>query len=92
MLQALQRNRRSAMVGFLWGLVAPLIGLNLGLTLSPTIGTLLTLPWIALSAMMDQGMLELPPAFIIAAFLISGAIWSILFIVIAALATRLQGQ
>jgi hypothetical protein len=92
MLQALQRNRRSAMVGFLWGLAAPLIGLNLGLTLSPTIGTLLTLPWIALSAMMDQGMLELQPAFIIAAFLISGAIWSILFVVIAALATRLQNQ
>jgi hypothetical protein len=80
------------MVGFLWGVAAPLIGLNLGLTLSPTIGTLLTLPWIALSAMMRQGMLELPPAFIIAAFLISGAIWSILFVVIAALATRLQGQ
>jgi hypothetical protein len=85
MFQIIRRYRWITLAGFVFGVIAPFIGLYVGLVHNVTIGTVLTLPWIALSAIMDQGMLQLPVFLRIAAIVLSGIMWSFLFVVIAAL-------
>jgi hypothetical protein len=84
------RYRRIALAGFVFGLIAPLVGLYIGLVFNVTIGTVLTLPWIALSAVLGQDMLSLPLVLKLAALVLSGLIWGLLFAIAAALARGIK--
>ena len=72
-------HRRAAITGFIFGLIILWVGLYVGLAVNTTIGTVLTLPWIAIAAMAGQGMLELPFVLKVAAFVLSGLVWSLIF-------------
>jgi len=90
MLEIIGRYRWVVLAGFVFGLIAPLVGFYIGLVLNVTIGTVLTLPWIALSAVMGQDMLSLPLGLKLAALIFSGLIWSLLFATVAALARGIK--
>ncbi len=80
--------RRATIAGFIFGLIIPWIGLYIGLAVNTTIGSLLTLPWIAIAAIAGEAMLELPLVLKLAAFVLSGLIWSAIFAVAGRLLYR----
>lgn len=63
---------------FLFGLIAPFIGLFVGLQVSPLLANILMFPIIAVSAATDTPIGEMPGLLWVGMVLLSGVVWSAL--------------
>ena len=79
---------KSAIFGFIFGLIAPFIGLFLGLQVSVFLGNLLTLPFQAFFTLTGVPFGEMPGVIILLLTLISGILWAAIFYAIARLLNR----
>lgn len=86
----LKRHPLAATAGFLFGVLAPLLGVFLGLQVSPTLGNLFAFPLIAMGWVLDEPFGQLSSLSRIAALLVSGLLWS--FVYAGAAAARARGR
>ena len=75
---------RAATAGFVFGLISPLVGIFLGLQVSPTLGTVFAFPLIAAGWLVGEPFGHLSTLARVATLLVSGFVWRALFIWAAA--------
>ncbi|MEM7114699.1 MAG: hypothetical protein AAF614_19845 [Chloroflexota bacterium] len=80
---------KSAIFGFVFGLIAPFIGLFFGLQVSVFLGNLLMLPFQAFFALTGIPFGEMSGLVVLLLTLVSGVLWAAIFYVIARLLNRM---
>lgn len=84
----LKNHPRAATVGFVFGLISPLVGVFLGLQVSSTLGTLFAFPLIVAGWLIGEPFGQLSTLARVATLLISGCVWCAVFTWIAAVLNR----
>ena len=88
-----KKHLRAAILGFLFGAITPFVGVFLGLQISPFLGTLFAFPFLAAGWMFGEPFGSLSPLIKVGALLLSGLVWSFIFLSTAkALSRRSQQQ
>ena len=85
-------SRKHLIYKCLFGLAAPFIGLFAGLQVSPLLGNVLMFPFIAVSALTDIPIGEMPGWLFGALVLLSGVAWAVLLSVPGFIRARLNKQ
>lgn len=80
---------KKMLAGFVFGLIAPVIGLFIGLQVSTAVGNLLTFPIIGVSILLDVPFGLMSTAVRLGAWLFSGIVWAVIFYVIGQLVGRI---
>lgn len=75
-------------MGFLFGLVAPVVGLFAGLQFSVPVGNVLSFPLIFISILTGQPFGDWSGLLIGTGFLFSGMVWALLFVILSKLLHR----
>ena len=84
----LKRHPFAATAGFLFGVLVPLLGVFLGLQVSPALGNLFAFPLIAMAWALGEPIGQLSSLSRVAALLASGLLWCCVFAAVAAAGAR----
>ncbi len=74
------KEKKVAIAGFIFGLIAPVFGLFFGLQVSPTLGNIFTFPWIIIAMLTDSAFGYWMGVTRWIAFVFSGLVWSLIFL------------
>lgn len=77
-----KKNKKPAIIGFIFGLIAPIFGLFFGLQVSTMLGNIFTFPWILIASITGEAFGYWSGGMKLFAFLFSGAMWSGIFVLI----------
>ena len=80
-----RNHRRAALIGLVFGALAPFAGLFFGLQVSPLLGNILAFPLIVVSWLAGEPIGSLPVFLLAVGFLLSSVIWCLLFVGLAVL-------
>ena len=81
-------SKKALIIGSVWGLIAPFIGIFFGLQVSTTVGNLLAFPVIGLVYITGQPFGTWGVGYMVLAVTVSIVIWAILFGLVATLFKR----
>jgi hypothetical protein len=81
---------KQLLAGFVFGLIAPVIGLFIGLQISTAVDTLFTFPIIGVSTLLDVPFGLMTTAVRLGAWLFSGIVWAVIFCIIGLLVGRIR--
>jgi hypothetical protein len=83
-------NKKAFIWGGLFGLIAPFIGIFLGLQVSTLLGNIFAFPLIGIAYMTGQPFGMWHPALMIGAAILSIVVWALIFGIIARLFRRVR--
>ena len=78
------------MWGGVFGLVAPFIGMFIGLQVSPMVANILMFPVIAMSAALNSRFGMWSPALMLAALVLSVIVWALVFVAVDMLLKQIR--
>ena len=73
------KNKKAFVIGFIFGLIAPAIGLFLGLQIAPLLGNILIFPFLVISKIIDTPIGNWSLVLKIVGVIFSMIIWGLLF-------------
>ena len=89
-LGMLNNNKKALMWGGVFGLVAPFVGMFVGLQVSPMVANVLMFPIIAMAAGLNSPFGMWSPALMLAALVLSVIVWALVFAAVDMLVKRMR--
>lgn len=86
----LYNNKKALLWGGVFGLVAPFIGMFIGLQVSPMVANVLMFPVIGMSAMLQRPFGMWSPALMLTAVALSIIVWALVFLAISLFFKRIR--
>ena len=86
----LNNNKKALVWGGVFGLVAPFIGMFIGLQVSPMVANILMFPVIAMSAALNSPFGMWSPALMLTALMLSVIVWALVFVAIDMLLKQIR--
>ena len=83
-------NKKALIWGGVFGLVAPFIGMFVGLQVSPMVANILMFPILALSALLGSPFGMWNPMLMLVGLLVSIVAWAFVFVVVGMLVKRIS--
>ncbi|OGG50901.1 hypothetical protein A2704_05965 [Candidatus Kaiserbacteria bacterium RIFCSPHIGHO2_01_FULL_54_36b] len=87
----LNNNKKALIWGGAFGLVAPFVGMFVGLQVSPVVANILMFPILGMSMVLNSPFGMWSPALMLAGLLVSIVVWAIVFAIASALLKQIRG-
>jgi len=86
----INNNKKALVWGGVFGLVAPFIGMFIGLQVSPVVANVLMFPIIAMAAGLNSPFGMWSPALMLAALVLSVIVWALVFVAVDMLLKQIR--
>jgi hypothetical protein len=84
-MNTLKSNKKSFLIGVLFGFIAPFIGLFAGSQVAPWLGNILMFPFVLIGMLINQPLGTMPTLWLMIGLIASMISWGLIFILFAKL-------